>query len=219
MTRGLLVLGVILTLAPLGASLQQASAVTAASRVVDRTVVCSVAKRAGVRQVEVHARSGTRLFGDRSKWKFFASASVGDSFQGPSMSWIAAGWPPALEPGQKASNVQLSVALRCTPTSAPVPLATKGLSGFAASPLDDEYHCVVPRRVLVRLVASFRASPKLRRNGKRGTLEGHGLVREGTLVVRTESGKPVALATVNENGKARLYVADHCEPDLIQSDG
>jgi hypothetical protein len=100
-----------------------------------------------------------------------------------------------------------------------VPLTTKGLSGFAASPLDDEYHCVVPKRVLVRVKATFRAPTSLRLNRKWGTLEARGVVREGVVVVSTEAGKAVALAIVNESGKARLNVADNCEPDLIQSDG
>jgi hypothetical protein len=207
--------------ATLAASLgPPAGAEPAASATLDRTVVCSIGIRAGVRKVEVHARTGTRLFDDPTKWKFLASAEVRDpSFVGRSAAWIAAGWPPALEPGQEPSGVTLSVALRCTATTARVPLTTRGLSGFPASPLDDEYHCVVSRRVLVRVRAVFRAPTTLRPNRKWGTLEGRGIVREGVLAVRTESGAPVALATVHESGKSRLYVADRCRPDLIQSDG
>lgn len=197
-----------------------AGAAPAGSLTVDRTVVCSIGMRAGVRKVEVHARSGTRLFADPAKWKFLASTSIRDpSFVGRDAAWIAAGWPPALEQGQEPSRVTLSVAVRCQPTTAPVPLTARGLSGFPASPLEDEYHCIVPRRVLVRVRATFRAPTTLRPNRRWGTLEGRGVVREGVLAVRTESGAPVALATVHESGKARLYVADRCRPDLIQSDG
>ncbi len=191
----------------------------AASRIVDRTVVCAIGKRAGVRKVEVHARTGTRLFGDPSKWKFLANASVRDSSTFPYLAHVAAGWPPELEPGQTSANEVLAVAARCKQVSTRVPLTTKGLTGFAASPLDDEYHCVVPRRVLVRIKATFRAPTTLRPNRKWHQLTARGVVREGIVAVSTESGKAVSVATVNENGKARLYVADHCEPDLISSDG
>jgi hypothetical protein len=194
-------------------------AISAPSRTVDRTVACSVGMRAGVRKVEIHARSGTRLFGDPTKWKFLANAYLTDPSSYPALTWVSAGWPPVFEPGQKPSNVTLSTAVRCTQSSARVPLTTKGLSGFAASPLDDEYHCVVPKRVLVRVKATFRAPTSLRLNRKWGTLEARGVVREGVVVVSTEAGKAVALAIVNESGKARLNVADNCEPDLIQSDG
>jgi hypothetical protein len=132
---------------------------------------------------------------------------------------MAAGWPPNFEPSQQPSTVTLSLAVRCKQSAMRVPLTTKGLAGFAASPLDDEYQCVVPRRVLVRVRATYRAPTSLRPNRKWGTLEARGVVREGVVAVSTETGRPVALATVNENGKARLYVADHCEPDLISSDG
>lgn len=196
-----------------------AGAEPTASRVVDRTVVCAIGKRAGVRKVEVHARTGTRLYGDRTKWKFLADASVYDGSTYPALTWMAAGWPPDFEPGQQPSTVTLSMAVRCRQTLTRVPLTTKGLTGFAASPLDDEYQCVVPKRVLVRVKATYRAPTSLRLNRKWGTLEARGVVREGVVAVRTETGKPIALATVNESGKARLYVADHCEPDLISSDG
>jgi hypothetical protein len=201
------------------ATLQRASAEPAGSRVIDQTMVCSIGKRAGLRQVEIHARTGTRHIEDRTKWKFLASASVTDKSSYPSLGWLAAGGPSYVEPGQKPSNVTLSTAARCKRTSARVPLSAKGLSGFPASPLDDEYHCPVSPRVLVRTRASFRAATSLRPNRRWGTLEARGLVREGVLAVRTETGRPVGLATVNESGKARLYVAHSCKPDLIQSDG
>lgn len=190
-----------------------------ASRTIDRTVVCSVGMRAGVRKVEVHARSGTRLFGDTTKWKYLASASVEDSTGLVSLAWALAGWPPATEPGLNWTNQTLGISTACKQSSRRVPLTTKGLTGFSASPLDDEYQCAVPQRVLVRAKATFRATTSLRLNRKWRQLTARGVVREGVLAVRTESGRPVALATVNESGKARLYVADNCEPDLIQSDG
>lgn len=197
-----------------------AGAERAAARVLDRTLLCSVGVRAGVRKLEVHARSGTRLLDDPRKWKFLAEASVRDpSFVGASVAWVAAGWPPAFEPGQTPSRVTLSVARRCKPAGAPVPLTTRGLTGFPASPLDDEYHCVVPRRVLVRIKATFRAPTVLRVNRNWGTLDAPGVVREAVLAVRSESGAPVALATVHESGKARLYVHERCDPDLVSSDG
>jgi hypothetical protein len=217
MVRGLLALVVLA--AAVATVPTNPSASTQASRVVDRTVACSIGKRAGMRTVEVHARTGTRLFGDRTKWKFLANAYLTDPSSYPALTWVSAGWPPVFEPGQTPSNVTLSTAVRCKQSSARVPLTTKGLSGFAASPLDDEYHCVVPKRVLVRVKATFRAPTSLRLNRKWGTLEARGVVREGVVVVSTEAGKAVALAIVNESGKARLNVADNCEPDLIQSDG
>lgn len=191
-----------------------------ASRTIDRTIACAVGKRAGVRKVEVHARSGTRLFGDTTKWKYLASASVVDpTARAAGLAWLYAGWPPATEPGLNWTNQTLGISTACKQSSRRVPLTSKGLSGFPASPLDDEYHCVVPRRVLVRVSAAYREPTSLRLNRKWGQLTARGVIRRAVVAVRTEAGGPVALAAVSESGKARLYVAGNCEPDLISSDG
>lgn len=207
--------------AALAASLgPSAGAEPAVPTIVERTTVCSVGKRAGVRKIEVHARSGTRLFEDPRRWKFLASASLVDpTSRGAGLAWLLAGWPPLREPGQLRSSETLGIAVRCRPSSARVPPTPTGLSGFAASPLEDEYHCVVPRRIVVGVRALFRAPASLRLNRRWGQLTARGIVREGSLAIRTEAGRPIALATVHESGRARLFVAGSCEPDLIQSDG
>ena len=193
---------------------QQARAAPAASRVIDRTVVCSIMP-GNPREIDVQASSGTRPFGDRSKWKSLPSASFGDPRStSPTSSHvyaaIRAGWPPPREVGLPLRTDTLSYSITCRPSRARVPLSAGGLSGGAAGAFGDDYDCVVPRKILVRIRGLYRSATTLKRS--RDSLVARGAVREGYLAVRTPSGKQIALATVFESGKARLFVGDTCAP-------
>jgi hypothetical protein len=187
-----------------------ATVARAASRTIDRTVVCSVVQ-GNPREITVGAQPGTRLFGDRSKWKFRANASFSDSKAASpgTYAWITAGWPPDQQLGRPASAQSLSITTRCRATSSRVPLSSAGLSGGTVSPVGDRYDCVIAPKVLVRIRGVFRVPSSLRR-GRAEELVARGPVREGYLAIRTLSGKPISLARIFESGKARLLVGSSC---------
>jgi hypothetical protein len=187
-----------------------------AFRVVDRTLRCTVAPHAGVRRVEVSARTGTRLFGDATKWKLLANAGVGDPAGG--IAGVSAGNPLApLEPGFPAPPERLSfvAGAKCRTVEQRIPLSRRGLDGFAASPLEDKYDCASGRRVLVRIRATFTAPTTLTlkryRDGSTWWVA-RGTVAKGELAVRTDEGRTLAYAEVLASGSARLFLADRCKP-------
>ncbi|MEX0807612.1 MAG: hypothetical protein WD044_02685, partial [Dongiaceae bacterium] len=191
-----------------------ATAAPSASTVIDRTVSCAIT-RGGTREIDVRAQSGTRLFGDRSKWKSLPGASFGDPRSASPTSshvyaYVSAGWPPPRQSGLPLRTDTLAYSIECRPSSAPVPLSTVGLSGGAASPNGDEHDCVVAAKILVRIRGVYRTPTSLKRS--RDSFVARGPVKEGYLAIRTLSGDQIALATVLESGRARLFVGDSCGP-------
>ena len=192
---------------------------SAQSRVIDRTVACAISP-GNPREIQVNAQSGTRLFGDRSKWKSLPAASFGDPLStsptSPGVSaGIWAGWPPVAEVGFPVRTEALRYSVRCRPSRSRVPLSSRGLSGGMASQVGDEYDCVVPGRILVRVRGVFYAPTSLRRWRPTRSIDQYvarGRARGGALAIRTESGRPIALATVHESGWARLRVGPTCGP-------
>lgn len=187
-----------------------------ASKIIDRTVVCSITP-GSVRELDVEARSGTRDFSDRSKWRFLPHVGFHDprtsAAKLTSASMSVGGPYIGREPGSSSDTFLLGAA--CRTASTRVPLSSARLSGGAASPFGDEYDCVVPAKVFVRVRAVFRAPTTLRRS----RTPGGGIyyfarerIREGAIAISTLSGKPIALATAHESGRARLFVGDTCGP-------
>ncbi|MBA2740936.1 MAG: hypothetical protein H0U46_02880, partial [Actinobacteria bacterium] len=162
-----------------------------ASLVIDRTLNCSVNLFAGVRGIEVSARTGTRLLGDASKWKFLADASVGEPTSG--IGYVAAGNPLApLEPGFPAPAERMSFVAgkKCRTIGTRSPFSRRGLSGFDASPLADRYDCRTGSRVIVRIRATFREPTSLRQKRySDGAIwwVARGTVRKGQIAVRTDA--------------------------------
>lgn len=201
------------------------SGTTAPSLIVDRTVVCATGN-GNPREIDVSAKSGLRVREDRSKWqdrpyaRFIAGAtSIVGKGNAVSAS-IIAGWPPAKYAGFPVSTKSLSISARCQPSRTRVPLSTAGLSGVVATQFGDEYDCVVPAKVLVRVRSVLRAPTSVRRVRERyggGTYEDEfvasGPVRDAVLVIRAPSGKTIALATVHESGRARSFLSDTCGPN------
>lgn len=192
-----------------------------ASKIVDRTVECETGDHP-IREVDVTVRSGVRERGDRTKWQYRPSASfVAEGSWKPATpnrgrAGISAGWPPVKYAGFPLNPVALYISTRCKLSRSRVSLSRAGLSGSVASQFEDEYDCVVPARVLVRVRAIFRTPTKLRRdrwNRSEVNDVADGPVREGTLAISTFSGKPIALATVHESGRTRIFVADTCGPN------
>jgi hypothetical protein len=86
------------------------------------------------------------------------------------------------------------------------------LTGGAASAFGDEFECWTGREVLTRIRASLRRPATLERN-RFGQLATSVPVRKATIAVLTPTGKRLALLTVSESGKARLFVAPTCTRD------
>jgi hypothetical protein len=211
--------------AALGAASQSAAQ---GSRVVDRTVLCSTVPSGGINEIEIRARAGSRS--GRGAWNEPATVKLTTGGVGAfdqsldnAVGWVIGGRPTAdaqvINPnivgypypvrvwGTFAMNV------RCRPSKARVPLSTKGLpNGGRAGPLADTYDCETPRRVLVRMRASFQRATRLsRRQGF--LLATSETVTEGQLAVRTQSGRPIAYGSVAASGKARLFVSGQCFRD------
>jgi hypothetical protein len=187
--------------------------------IIDRTILCSVPGPAAFQQMKVQVAPGVRPNRESRKWLRRATAAFSvlraPDFAGHSVS-VFAGWPPPEpEPGQpaEAGAVSLFVGASCVPTRAHVRLTTAGLSGGPARPIGDEYICTVPSRVLVRVRAVFRTRTSLRRSQRYTAFEVRGRTREAVLVVQTQAGKRIAVASVHESGNARLFTTRGCIED------
>lgn len=199
-------------------ALVQSAVSQTASRIIDRTVICPVSP-GNPREIAVSATSGTRLFGDKSRWArrpsiWFHDARSQTTTAPLVHAGIVAGWPPDSEPGRPPNPDSLSYSPRCRSTTARIPLSAAGLSGGVASPVEDRYDCVVPSRVLVRLRAVFRGSTSIRRKKTRliDQFVARGAVKEATLVVGTSSGARIAFGSAHESGQAKLLVGSSCGP-------
>jgi hypothetical protein len=188
----------------------------APSRVIDRTLSCSVGLNGGVRKIKVNAQTGVRLFGQPSKWKFLASTGVSDPSGGGLAASVSAGNPLAPYQGYTFPPERLAYSMGAScRTARKIPLSSAALTGGEASQLVDHFDCVSGRRVFVRIRAVFSAPTSLKlKHYVNGTqLVAAGTVTEGRLAVRSAAGKPHAYAEVFESGKTRILTAPGCEED------
>jgi len=193
----------------------------AKSRIVDRTVLC-VLQGESPRELDVEARSGTRDFSDPSKWRTLpAGGFIAPGRARPARASIYAGWPPVWDPEHPDAGTPRSAAeslrysSRCTPSRMHVPLSSAGLSGGNASQFGDEYDCLAPRAILVRIRGIFHERTSLRRDRSRfvDDLVARGGVKQGSLAIRTSRGKPIAFITVRESGRSQIFVGPSCGPN------
>jgi hypothetical protein len=191
--------------AVLGSGLSSASH-SAKSRVIDRTMRCTIPLQAGAREFNVYGQAGVRDQANRSKWLKPATVGFG---AGDATPYVAVVMRPRPEiPGgfdQRARTLAIGDSA-CRRASVRVPFSRSGLGGGPASQLVERFECVAPRLVLVRVRAVFRR-PTSFRGGTAVPL------RSGYLVVRSEAGKPLVYADVFESGKARLFFAGNCVRD------
>lgn len=103
---------------------------------------------------------------------------------------------------------------RCAPSQAPVALSRKGLSGEAIR-WSEHGTCLVRGGLLIRVRASlhepsgWQSGPT---QGGIGTVGAYSNVRTGALVVRSaRTGRPVAYAELDANGKTRIWFAPDCQ--------
>lgn len=177
-----------LTASDARAARRQAVADPAASKLIDRTLLCKTGVTGGIREIEVQADPPIRALDRRAALKALTGA------------YDTLGWTSEY-------GVQLSTQCKSAP---PIPLTSRGLTG-GASTYAEQFDCTVGRNVLVRVRAVFGAPVKLKR--VRGFLEADGAVREGELAVRTQSGKPLAYGKFVASKRTRLFVAGNCVRD------
>lgn len=183
-----------------------APAVSTASRIVDRTLVCRVGFSNGARLVEVTAQSAARN-GDALFWLAQADVAtpgnpVSKKDSTPTLAGVTAGWPP---PPPLTSGALGYENARCGATTKAVPLLQRGLVGGVAGTFGDQLRCIVPRTVLVRVRATFREPVAEEPNKAGGFITASGRIITGQIAVRTLGGRQIAYADVTDSGRARMF--------------
>jgi hypothetical protein len=188
------------------------SATPAPVRVVDRTVICTAGYHGGARVLYLRAQAaygqGTKL--DWLSGVYVSTAGNPDPSHRnyrPSLAGVNAGWPPP--PPLKSGGLGFDNRL-CRASKEPVGLSRRGLVGGAASQTGDDYICVVPRRVVIRVRAVFRAPVELKAVARRTFYSAEGRVEQGQIAIRTLAGKPLVYGDVREAGRARLFTTGGC---------
>jgi hypothetical protein len=179
-------------LGPAGWASQSGSA---ASRLVDRTVVCTIPKVGypdGPRFMTVSALSERpALMGAANGPNFEVRVSVSTG------------------PTARKQTGSVTVNRRdCIDTSVHVPLSARGLRGGPASRLGSSFKCDVPTRVLMRVRATFKRPTTWRPEPQPSFLtRASGQIATGYLAVASlRDRKPLAYAEVNgATGMARIY--------------
>jgi hypothetical protein len=179
----------------------------AASRVIDRTLVCRPAGTGHPDPIRFMT-----VWADRSRphpggAPLPPSAVVGNPGAGD------LGVHASIRTGPHAGVPTGAVSLSrrpCRPTKIHVPLSTRGLAGGRTSPTGDNYKCDVPATVLIRLRANFERPTRFVRDARFSSTDvARGQISTGYLAVTTLRGRrPIVFASVNDtSGEARLFVA------------
>ncbi len=188
-----------------------ADAAPTASKLVDRTLVCTTGVHGGARVIYLRAQTA---FGEGKQLDWLAQATVAGVGQPlptkpnyrPTLAGMTAGWPVA--PPLTSGGVGFD-AVRCTSARSRAPLSSRGLVGGAAGQFGDEYSCVVPKSIVIRIRATFRAPVAFEL--RRGYYSADERVVRGQLAVTTRTGKLLVYADVAEaGGKARLFTSEAC---------
>jgi hypothetical protein len=173
-----------------------------AARIVDERLLCTVSIRGGVPLVLVDAAAGPRNPTTAEHARLAVYSGFGNSSE-YAFTWASA--------GVRGRNTFV-VGPKCRGTRRAVGLNASGLKVRRLSQDGVEFRCFAPRRVLVRVRAVFRTPTRLVR-GFGGARVTGAAVREASVSVRTESGKPMVFASINEAGQARLGTSGDCFPD------
>jgi hypothetical protein len=165
------------------------------ARVIDRTLLCSIAMRGGIRKLEIRALAAT--------------ATESPNFN------ATTNWSPDASLVSASSEVLSLNPTRCTQASARVPLTTETLEGGSAGLSEREFECETPSRVLVRVRAVFRSPATFETTRHFGypVLSASGEMTEASMAIRTQAGKPLAFASVHESGSARVFGGRGCAED------
>lgn len=195
-----------LALAALVVTSVGASASSAKTRIVDRTVSCTIPLHAGVRLVWVAGQSGVRDQADPSRW--FAVSSVNVTFSNEGLVLIQAGTPRTDGAVQVKPSFALSTKA-CRPTPARVRLRPVGLpDGGRLNQFAEYYKCALPQRVRLRIRGEFRSPVAIAARG--GSASTDAPMRRAQIAIQSETGRPLLYADVSEAGPARLFWRSSC---------
>lgn len=188
-------LGIAVLAALVGAT--QATAEPAASRIVDRTVVCQMPGIGSPDPIRF------MTFSAMSEDPPIMFAGNGPDFE--TRISVNTGPTGRLSTGSVAVNRR-----DCTSTKLHVPLAAAGLRGGRSTPSRQSFSCDVPVQVLMRVRAVFRRPTTFSRDRETPWLRrARGRIATAQLAIATlRRRKPIAFASVDgTTGKARIFVA------------
>lgn len=185
---------------------------TAPVRVVDRTLLCTAGYHGGARVLYLRAQAA---YGQGAKLDWLAGVYVATAGNPapthrnyrPSLAGVNAGWPPP--PPLKSGGLGFDNRL-CEPSKEKVGLSRRGLLGGTASQTGDDYICVVPKRILIRVRAAFQAPVELKAVARRTFYGAEGRIEEGQIAIQTLAGKPLVYGDVRDAGRARLFTTGGC---------
>jgi hypothetical protein len=180
-----------------------ASGAGTASRVVERTLLCSVPEQDTfpdpTRTISVSATP------KRGKWS--ASTSV-FTLNAQEDAQFAVGLTTGSTPRNPLGYLAWTRAPRCVPTSKRVPFSTAGLQG-GATQFAKQYECDVPAQVVVHVRAVFRKPVTVGLDARvPSQLFAKGNIARGQLLVATPGGKRLAYGSADgTTGKVKLFAA------------
>jgi hypothetical protein len=89
------------------------------------------------------------------------------------------------------------------------------LEGGSAGLSEREFECETPSRVLVRVRGVFRSPATFETTRHFGypVLTASGEMTEASMAIRTQTGRPLAFASFNESGRARVFGGRSCTED------
>ena len=199
---------------------------SAASRIIDRTFVCTPAFVGGVHKVDT--RAYRRAARQGSSWVQPAFADVSSGISGAAataieneLAWVTAG-KPAPDATVRDTPAGFRFPFRtwgtigvnrehCRPSGKPVAFGRSGLRGGRVGVAEEAWDCFAARRVLIRLRAVMTKPAELRSylGFARTTVP----VTAASLAAQTASGKRLVFAQVLESGRTLVYTSPDCFPD------
>lgn len=175
-----------------------AAADSSASRVVDRTFSCEAGFVGGLYQVDLSSDYSTD---PSSPAPTVFSSVTRNIFEAPMG-------------GMDSTGISVNRRL-CVATKGTVKLTTKGMRGGVVPRLGAAATCETPRRLLLRVRATFKkpVTPQIVRPFGYPQLSATGDLELAALAIGTPTGKTIAYLSVSGSEMARLFTAKTCKED------
>lgn len=194
MSRGLVL---IVALCVAAVVLAPASAREAASRVVDRTFSCEAGFVGGLHQVTIYSAYRTSAGSSKLEASSTVAMNMYESL------------------GSLSSDGFTVHRGHCRLAKSSVRLTTKSLRGGTVPSLGAKVTCETPRRLVLRVRASF-ANPVAARTSRQfgfPQLSAMGDLQEAAIALGTRAGTTIAYLSVTGTEKARLFTLRSCKED------
>lgn len=190
-----------------------ATAAERPSRIIDRTVVCTMAGTGFPDPVRIIDASATPRIA-ATEASPTTNVTNGEQASG---SVVGAGVRTGRAPigsGPSTGEVRVSDAkgTRCRRTTLRIPLSAKGLRGGPAREIGNSYKCNVPARVLIRVRAVFKRPTSFKFDTRFKQAVANGEITAGYLAVAPlRSQKPIIFTSVHgPGGTAKIFAAPGC---------